>query len=167
MVAAAELLVFLAGAAVSLSASYLLVTRLERIGEWLGLSEGHHSLSHSDDSNTTGVEQYITAERWIAEQFVYLLKQLDALPEPGADGTLLDHTLVVWARELSDGRLHNCESVPFILTGARGYLKTGRYLKLGGEPHQKLLVSICQALGLANQTFGDESHGSGPLGGLT
>ena len=40
MVAAAELLVFLAGAAVSLSASYLLVTRLERIGEWLGLSEG-------------------------------------------------------------------------------------------------------------------------------
>ena len=40
MVAAAELLVFLAGAAVSLGASYLLVTRLERIGEWLGLSEG-------------------------------------------------------------------------------------------------------------------------------
>jgi cation:H+ antiporter len=40
VVAAAELLVFVAGAAVSLSASYLLVTRLERIGEWLGLSEG-------------------------------------------------------------------------------------------------------------------------------
>lgn len=36
----ADLIVFLAGAAVSLSASYLLVTRLERIGEWLGLSEG-------------------------------------------------------------------------------------------------------------------------------
>jgi Ca2+/Na+ antiporter len=36
----ADLLVFLAGAAVSLGASYLLVTRLERIGEWLGLSEG-------------------------------------------------------------------------------------------------------------------------------
>jgi cation:H+ antiporter len=40
VVAVAELLVFVAGAAVSLSASYLLVTRLERIGEWLGLSEG-------------------------------------------------------------------------------------------------------------------------------
>jgi len=37
---AVDLIVFLAGAAVSLSASYLLVTRLERIGEWLGLSEG-------------------------------------------------------------------------------------------------------------------------------
>jgi hypothetical protein len=134
---------------------------------WLGLSEGHHSLSHSDDTNTTGVEQYLTAERWIAQQFVYLIKQLDSLPEPGADGTLLDHTLVVWARELADGRLHNCESVPFILAGARGYLQSGRYVKLGGEPHQKLLVSICQAMGLENQTFGDESFGSGPLGGLT
>jgi cation:H+ antiporter len=37
---AADLTVFIAGAAVSLSASYLLVTRLERIGERLGLSEG-------------------------------------------------------------------------------------------------------------------------------
>jgi cation:H+ antiporter len=36
---AAAMLVFVAGAAVSLSASYVLVTRLERIGEWLGLSE--------------------------------------------------------------------------------------------------------------------------------
>ena len=40
MPVAADLIVFLAAAAVSLSASYLVVTRLERIGEWLGLSEG-------------------------------------------------------------------------------------------------------------------------------
>jgi cation:H+ antiporter len=40
VVAAGELIIFLAGAAVSLSASYLVVTRLERIGEWLGLTEG-------------------------------------------------------------------------------------------------------------------------------
>jgi hypothetical protein len=134
---------------------------------WLGISEGHHSLSHSDDSNTDGVAQYLKAERWIAEQFVYLMKQLDALPEPGADGTMLDHTLLVWARELSDGRLHNCESVPFLLTGAKGYLKVGQYLKVASEPHQKLLVSMCQAMGLDNQTFGNESYGKGPLGGLT
>jgi cation:H+ antiporter len=37
---AADLLVFVAAVAVSLSASYLVVTRLERIGERLGLSEG-------------------------------------------------------------------------------------------------------------------------------
>ena len=58
------------------------------------------------------------AERWIAEQFAYLLAQLDALPEPGGDGTMLDHTLVVWAKELADGRLHDNVSVPFVLAGA-------------------------------------------------
>jgi hypothetical protein len=134
---------------------------------WLGLSEGHHTLSHSDDSNTMGVGEYVKAERWIAEQFNYLLMQLDALPEPGGDGTLLDNTLVVWARELSDGRLHNCESVPFVLTGAKGWLQPGRYLKLGGEPHQKLLVSICQALGVDTDMFGNATLGMGPLSGLT
>jgi cation:H+ antiporter len=40
VVATADLVIFLAGAAVSLGASYVLVTRLERIGERLGLSEG-------------------------------------------------------------------------------------------------------------------------------
>jgi len=40
VVAATDLIIFLAGAAVSLGASYVLVTRLERIGERLGLSEG-------------------------------------------------------------------------------------------------------------------------------
>jgi len=40
VVAATELIIFLAGAAISLGASYVLVTRLERIGERLGLSEG-------------------------------------------------------------------------------------------------------------------------------
>jgi hypothetical protein len=134
---------------------------------WLGLSEGHHSLSHMDDSNTAGVMQFVTAERWLAEQFGYLLQQLDALPEPGGDGTLLDHTLVVWAKELADGRLHDNVSVPFVLAGAPGYLTTGRYLKLGGEPHQKLLVSICQALGLDNATFGNPGYGTGPLAGLS
>ncbi len=134
---------------------------------WLGLQEGHHTLSHSDDTNTDGVAQYVKAERWIAEQFAYLVQQLDALPEPGADGSMLDHTLLVWAKELADGRLHNCESVPFVLAGATGFLTTGRYLKLGGEPHQKLLVSLCQGMGLDNATFGDPSVGQGPLEGLS
>jgi hypothetical protein len=134
---------------------------------WLGIGEGHHTLSHSDDGNTTGVGQYVMAERWVAEQFGYLLERLEALPEPAGDGTLLDHTLVVWARELADGRLHNCESVPFVLAGASGHLQLGRYLDLGAEPHQKLLVSTCQALGVDTETFGDPAHGTGPLEGLT
>jgi hypothetical protein len=81
---------------------------------------------------------------------------------------MLDNTIVLWAKELADGRRHDGKSVPFILAGkAGGYLKTGRYLNFNGAPHQKLLVSVCQAMGLTNPTFGDPSHGTGPLDGLS
>lgn len=134
---------------------------------WLGLGDGHHELSHKPDENKKGVADFVAAERWFAEQFLYLLDKLAATPEPDGSGTLLDTSLVVWAKELGDGRMHDAKSVPFVLAGrAGGALRTGRYLKYAGEPHQKLLVSICQAMGLTNTTFGDPSHGTGGLGGL-
>jgi hypothetical protein len=131
---------------------------------WLGLSEGHHALSHIDDSNAAGVEHFVKAERWFSEQFASLVDRLKKTPDP-AGGSLLDSTLVVWAKEMGDGRLHDCFSVPFVLAGG-GVFKPGRYLQLGGVPHQKLLVSICQAMGLSNQTFGDATKGQGPLDAL-
>ena len=135
---------------------------------WLGLSEGHHDLSHKDDSNVQGVADFVKAERWHAEQFAYLLNALRDLPEPGGSGSMLDNSLVLWAKELADGRLHDGKSVPLILAGkAGGYLKTGRYLNFNGAPHQKMLVSVCRGMGLMNPTFGDPSHGTGPLEGLS
>ena len=129
--------------------------------------EQHHSLSHWDPSNEDGIAQYVACERWFAQQFAYLVQQLDSLPEPGADGTMLDHSLVVWAQELGDGRLHECRSVPFVLAGgAGGCLETGRYLTYDGVPHQQLLVSICQMMGIDTEIFGTASHGVGGLAGL-
>jgi hypothetical protein len=131
---------------------------------WVGLGDGHHALSHMGDENAAGVAQFVTAERWFSEQFLYLVNKLKELPEPGGDGSLFDHTLVVWAKELGDSRLHDCLSVPWVLTGgASGGLRPGRYVRLDHAPHQKLLVSICHLMGLDNPTFGDPSHGTGPL----
>lgn len=132
---------------------------------WLGLSDGHHSLSHMDDGNVQGVNDFVKAERWIAEQFVYLVDSLKKTPDP-MGGTLFDSTLVVWCKELGDGRLHDCKSVPWVLAGGGGHFTTGKYLTFGGAPHQKLLVSICRAMGLENQTFGDPQKGTGELEGL-
>jgi cation:H+ antiporter len=61
VVAAAELLAFLAGAAVSLSASYLVVTRLERIGERLGLSEGLLGVLAALAGDTPEITSAVTA----------------------------------------------------------------------------------------------------------
>ncbi len=138
-----------------------------QVFSWLSLSEGHHALSHMNDGNPAGVADFVTAERWFAEQFAHLVTKLKQTPDPDGDGNLLDTTLVVWGKELGDSRLHTCRSVPFVLAGqAGGALETGRYLRYDAAPHNQLLVSICHAMGLKNGTFGDTAYGTGPLPGL-
>jgi hypothetical protein len=128
---------------------------------WAGVSEGHHGLSHSDDGNAAGVAGFVATERWYASQFAYLIDKLATTPDPDG-GNLIDTTVVLWCKELGDGRMHDCKSVPFVLAGGGG-LATGQYLNFGGKSHTHLLVSVCQALGLSNTTFGDPAKGSGPL----
>ncbi len=128
---------------------------------WLGLKTEHHELSHSEDSNEQGVADFVTAERWYTSQFAYLLNRLATTPDPEG-GLLLDSTVVVWCKEIGDSRTHECSSVPFVLAGGGG-LATGRYVNFGGVPHNRLLVSICRAMGLSNTTFGDPNKGSGVL----
>jgi hypothetical protein len=134
---------------------------------WVGVNDGHHELSHKDDRNTAGVANFVKTERWFAEQFAYLLDALKARPDLGGGGSLLDTSLVVWAKELGDSRLHTCRSVPFVLAGgANSAFRFGRSLRYSGAPHQKLLTSICHALGIGIDTFGDATKGTGPLDGL-
>jgi len=135
---------------------------------WLGISDGHHSLSHAGDGDTVGVANFVATERWYAEQFAYLVEQMMLTPDPETDGSLLDSTVVLWAKELGDGRMHTCEGVPFVIAGdGGGAFRTGRYLQCGGQYHSRLLVSICQAMGLNNDTFGDPGAGTGGLTELT
>jgi hypothetical protein len=134
---------------------------------WAGASEGHHELSHKDDSNTAGVASFVQAERWFAEQFAAFLDRLKATPEADGSGSLLDTSTVVWVKELGDGRLHDFKAVPFVVAGGgNGYWKTGRYLKLTDVPHQKLLVTLGQSMGITMDHFGVDNV-TGALEGLT
>jgi hypothetical protein len=131
---------------------------------WLGLQHGHHSLSHQAVGGPA-FEDFIKAERWYAEQFGALLSKLEATPDPENSGSLLDSTMVLWCKELGDGPNHECTDVPFVIAGGN-YFPLGRFVDGGGAAHQKLLVSMCHAMGLENQSFGDVNKGQGPLDGL-
>ena len=127
---------------------------------WIGQTDGHHSLSHAADEDSTNVANFIACERWYAEQFGYLLDQLGSSVDPETGSSLLDDTLVFWAQELGDGRMHTCEAVPWVLAGnAGGYFRTGRKVDLSGVTHDAVLVSIAQSFGLAIDTMGVGSSG--------
>jgi hypothetical protein len=137
------------------------------IFSWAGATEGHHELSHKDDGNAAGVASFVQAERWMATQFASLLDKLAATPEADGSGSLLDTSTVVWVKELGDSRLHDFKSVPFVIAGGgNGYWKTGQYLKFAAEPHQKLLVTLGQSMGIEMDSFGAPDV-TGALAGLS
>jgi hypothetical protein len=109
---------------------------------WIGAPAGHHSISHTPDPDWNA-----RVDTWYSEQFAYLLEQLASIPE--GDGTLLDNTLVVWGRELGIASGHAREPAPLVIAGrAGGAVTTGRFDDNGGAGHHRMLVSVCNAMGL-------------------
>ncbi|QDG53155.1 DUF1552 domain-containing protein [Persicimonas caeni] len=132
---------------------------------WAGVSGRHHDLSHEGDSNTDAVESLVKINRWYAEQFAYLIDKMKQIPE--GDGTLLDNTLVVWANELGKGNSHTRNNVPYVIAGSGGgQWQTGRYLTFDDDPHNNFLVSLCRAMGVQADTFGNPQYCTGALPGL-
>jgi hypothetical protein len=134
---------------------------------WLGINSGHHTMSHVGDSDLNNMAQLVKINTWYAQQFAYLIGKLDAIQE-GA-GTLLDSSVVGWTNEISKGNTHDAHNIPWILAGsAGGYFKTGRLIQYTPEqPHNNLLVSFMNAMGLTNETtFGTKAVCTGPLMGL-
>ena len=133
--------------------------------DWIDVPEGHHDISHYGDSDPNMVNWITQINTWYAEEVKYLLDAMAAVPE--GDGTLLDNTIIVWGNELSRGNSHGNQPVPFVIMGSGGgALQTGRYLSYDDEPHNRMLVSLANAMGHPIDTFGNNDPGSGPLAGL-
>jgi hypothetical protein len=149
-------------------ASVQFSTAINAIGfPWLNSTAEGHNLSHRGASDTAAKDQLTQRARWYSGEIAYLAQQLAAVTE--GDRTVLDNTLMVWGNELSLGNSHSHSEIPFLLLGsAGGALRTGRYLQFGAQPHNRLLISVLQAMGVEANTFGHVDFGSaGPLPGLT
>ena len=80
---------------------------------------------------------------------------------------MLDNTLVLCVNEISRGNTHSHDDMHFLLAGgAGGRLDGGRYLRYDDRPHNDLLVSVLNLLGLDDETFGDQRFCYGALPGL-
>ncbi len=134
---------------------------------WLGQSEDHHGLSHQADASPDARRKLTVINHWYAQQYAYLLKRMDEIPE--GDGTMLDHSVVLWTNEQGNGNLHSMTKIPYIIGGSGGgHFKTGRYLSFDEVAHNDLLVSILHAMGASDVTsFGMPDLCKGALVGLT
>lgn len=131
---------------------------------WLNIRDNHHGLSHEPDSNADAVEKLTRINRWFAGELAYLAQRLAETPEPGADGSMLDHTLIVWTNELGKGNSHTLDNIPFVLLGGGFGFQMGRSLKFDRVAHNRLHLALAHAVGHRLATFGKkELCEGGPL----
>jgi hypothetical protein len=92
----------------------------------IGISDGHHSISHHQSENEK-VEKLIKIDEFQVRMFAYLLQRMKDTKD--GDGNLLDHSLVVFGSSLSESNIHTHHDLPILLAGsASGRVKGGRHL---------------------------------------
>jgi hypothetical protein len=79
---------------------------------------------------------------------------------PDGDGTLLDHSLILYGSSLSDGNEHNFDPLPVLLAGgASGQLQGGRHLRYAPQtPMSNLLLAMLHKLGAQTLSIGDSTE---------
>jgi hypothetical protein len=127
----------------------------------------HTSIFGESGFSSEGESVMTTLNQRYAEHFASLLDELDSVPE--GDGTLLDHTTVVWTTECATGS-HQGHDMPIVLAGSgNGHFQMGRRVRYPqnltvphtwdrpypiGPSHTRLFVSLMQAAGLPDESFG-------------
>ena len=121
-----------------------------------GVRDAFHTLSHHSNVKEN-IERFSVLNTYHVGLFAYFLEKLRATPD--GDGTLLDHSLVLYGSGMSDGNQHNHTDLPVVLAGgASGRLKGGRHLRHPkNTPMANLLVAMLDTLGIPTDKFGDST----------
>jgi hypothetical protein len=124
-----------------------------------GVRDGFHNASHHSNDRKN-MDQFAVINRYHVRMLAYFLERLQATPD--GDGTLLDHSLILYGSSLSDGNEHNFDPLPVLLAGsASGQLKGGRHIRHAPHtPMSNLLLAMLHKLGARVDAIGDST---GPL----
>jgi hypothetical protein len=129
----------------------------------IGVSEGHHDLSHHEN-NPAKQAKISKINTFHVKQLAYILGKMQSIQE--GDGTLLDHSMVVYGSGNSDGNRHNHDDLPILLAGRGcGTINAGRHLRFPNEtPLNNLWLSLLDRMDCRVETLGDST---GKLQGLS
>jgi len=122
-----------------------------------GVTTANHAASHHGEVPKR-VEDWAKINRYHVDCLTHFLKKLKATPD--GDGTLMDHTLILWATNMGNGNLHSHKDCPHMfIGGALGQHKGGRFLQTSG-PTGNLLLTTLGMFGIERDKLGDST---GPL----
>jgi hypothetical protein len=123
----------------------------------IGVPEQHHAVSHHRNDPEL-IMKKAKIDILQAQLCAYFLERLQAAPD--GDGTLLDHSLILYGGGMGDGNLHRHSDLPTLMAGGLGgAFKTGRHLSYPQDtPMANLLLTILDKAGTPLDRLGDSTQ---------
>ncbi len=122
-----------------------------------GTSVGFHGGSHHQD-DPAQIRRYADLNRYHVSTLAYFAEKLKAMPD--GDGTMLDHSLILYGTNMGNSNQHQHYDVPHILVGgANGQLKGNRHLTYERKtvPTGNVLLSVLDLYGIRKEQQGDST----------
>ena len=127
-----------------------------------GVEEPFHNCSHHQEIPDNIARLAILNEYHLRNVMGYFVARLDATPD--GDGSLLDHSLVLYGSGMGDSQNHDHSKLPAVLAGgASGRMEGGKHIRVAsGTPISNLLVTMLDKLDVPVDRFAD-SNGIVPV----
>ena len=120
-----------------------------------GFNGGWHGTSHHGN-NPERMQSWARINAYHVQVFTRLLEKLQSTPD--GDGTLLDHSMILYGSALSNGNAHDHHPLPVVLVGGgSGKIKGGRHIASNHAPMSNLLLTMLDRVGINLETFGDST----------
>lgn len=120
----------------------------------IGVPEAHHGLSHHGE-NPELLEKLAKIDKYHVELLAYYVKKLADTRE--GNGSLLDHSLIMYGSGMSNGDSHSCKDLPIVVVGGGAQAK-GRHIVCAQDtPLTNLHVSLLDKFGIHLDSFGDST----------
>lgn len=120
-----------------------------------GVTRSYHGCTHNGQ-NEDIIAELVAIESFQVAQMSRCLKKLDSIPEPNAEGSMLDHTIVVFGSGMGYGGTHSNRNLPILVAGA-GFKHLGhvdaRNASGKNMPLCNLYVNLMQRFGIERDSF--------------
>ena len=122
----------------------------------MGVVGGHHGYSHHQN-DPEKLEKLTVINKYHITQWAYFLEKLKQTPD--GDGSLFDHSILLYGSGISDGNIHFHMDLPTVVVGGgAGTLKGGRHIRYKNDtPLSNLHVALLDKLGVPTDSFGDST----------
>jgi uncharacterized protein DUF1552 len=122
----------------------------------IGVPDAHHPITH----HAGEVEKIAKVEKinaYHVTQFAYLLDKMRSTPD--GDGSLLDHSTLIYGTGMGECNAHDPRNIPFLLAGrGAGTLKGGRHIRYPKEtPLANLHLTLLDNFGIHLERIGDST----------